>query len=243
MNAAAGVAPHAGWTFSGRLACRVFAALSPPPDTVLVVGGHLMRHDPFRAWPEQAYETPLGDMPADLELLEWLREKQHVVDDPSTDSAVEVQLPLARHFLPESAVLGMCAPPSAQAYELGRSLARWSREAGRRLAVVGSTDLTHYGPSYGFTPHGRGAEAVRWVKEVNDAGIVDALVRMDPTEALNRATRERSACSVGGALVAMGFGAEQGVKKGRLLEYTTSYDVYPGDSVVGYAAVIYPEPA
>jgi len=38
----------------------------------------------------------------------------------------------------------------------------------------------------------------------------------------------------------MGFAVALGATEGRLLRYTTSYDVHPGDSIVGYAGIVYP---
>ena len=40
-RALAGIAPHAGWSFSGSIACQVFQALSRDVETIVVVGGHL----------------------------------------------------------------------------------------------------------------------------------------------------------------------------------------------------------
>ncbi|MCK5008480.1 MAG: AmmeMemoRadiSam system protein B, partial [Spirochaetales bacterium] len=42
--AVAGIAPHAGWSFSGSIACHVFQSIPRDTDTVVVVGGHLSPH-------------------------------------------------------------------------------------------------------------------------------------------------------------------------------------------------------
>jgi AmmeMemoRadiSam system protein B len=110
---------------------------------------------------------------------------------------------------------------------------------GRRVAVVGSTDLTHYGNNYDFSPMGGGEKALHWVKEVNDRRFIDCLLSMDAAEALERAIKERSACSVGGALAAMGFARAGGIAAGKLVDYRTSSDIVPADSFVGYAGVLY----
>jgi hypothetical protein len=114
-----------------------------------------------------------------------------------------------------------------------------ARAAGIRVAVVGSTDLTHYGPNYGFAPRGSDARAVDWVKNVNDRRFIEALLAMDEAGALARANGERSACSAGGAVAAMAFARESGASRGELIDYRTSRDVFPGESFVGYAAVVY----
>jgi len=237
--AVAGVAPHAGWEFSGALAGAVFAGLAEDLDTLVIIGGHLAPSDGILCAFDEAYETPLGNVPADLELLASLRSRMPIAEDRWADNTVEVQLPFARHFFPAARCLGMRAPPSAVSGDLGRAIAEASRASGKRVAVVGSTDLTHYGPNYGFAPAGSGAKAADWVTGVNDRRFVDALLAMDEAGALERAHAEHSACSAGGAVAAMAYARAAGATRGELLEYRTSRDVHPSDSFVGYAAVIY----
>jgi AmmeMemoRadiSam system protein B len=241
-TALAGIAPHAGWSFSGAVAAQVVASLNPAVDTLAVVGGHLGVSAGILAAREEGYETPLGDCSADLPLLEYLTRHLSVREDRYADNTVEIQLPLIRHLLPEVQVLSLRAAPGAVALELGERLAAAEKNLGRRIAVLGSTDLTHYGPNYGFMPHGRGKEAVRWVKEVNDRRIIDSLLALDLEEALQRGVTEMSACSVGGAVAAAAFARRKGAEQGKLLRYTTSYDLIPDDSFVGYAGIIFSEP-
>ncbi len=178
-TAVAGVAPHAGWEFSGALAGAVFAGLSGDLDTIVIIGGHLAAADGILCAPEESYETPLGVAPADLELLARLRQLVPMADDHRADNTVEVQLPLCRYFHPDARCLALRAPPSALAGDLGRAVASAAGALRRRVGVVGSTDLTHYGPNYGFAPSGAGDEAERWVRDVNDRRFIDALTAMD----------------------------------------------------------------
>ena len=238
--ALAGVAPHAGWEFSGRLACRVLRCLEPEVETVVVVGGHLSPGDGVLAAFEPGYETPLGTLEADLDLLACLRGRLRVAEDTRADNTVEVQLPLLRHLLPRARALALRAAPSREAMALGEALAACAAELGRRVAVVGSTDLTHYGPNYGFTPHGTGQEALDWVRGQNDRRVVEALLALEHEKVLELARREHSACSAGGAVAAARYAALSGCTRGKLLEYATSCDAAPSSSFVGYAAISYP---
>ena len=240
QNACAGVAPHAGWDFSGRLAFRVMRCLEPGIQTVAVVGGHLGPRDGLLAAFEQGYETPLGTVPADLELLDCLRQHLPIAEDRWPDNTIEVQLPLLRYLAPRTMVLGLRASPSGQALELAEALAACAAQLGRKLAVIGSTDLTHYGPNYGFTPRGTGPDALAWVREHNDRRLLDCLLGLRHNEALELAQRERSACSAGAAVAAARYAELRGATSGRLLEYATSHDRHPGSSFVGYAAISFP---
>jgi AmmeMemoRadiSam system protein B len=240
LVAMAGVAPHAGWTFSGRIACRMLRCLPKDVETVVVVGGHLPSGGGLLAAYEEGYETPLGVISADLPLLEGLAARLSIREDRYADNTVEVQLPLLRHLLPGARALALRAAPSEEALRLGETLAELGHSLGKKLAVVGSTDLTHYGSSYGFSPRGSGSAAVSWVKDTNDRRLIDALLAFRLQEALELALAERSACSAGGAVAAARFAQCMGCAGGALLEHATSHDIYPSDSFVGYAALIYP---
>ncbi|UCF98783.1 MAG: AmmeMemoRadiSam system protein B [Spirochaetaceae bacterium] len=235
----AGVAPHAGWSYSGSIACHVFQSISERVQTIVVVGGHLAPHSGLLAAFEDGYETPLGVLESDGELLKALRDTLSLHEDRYADNTVEVQLPLLKYLHPDARALYLRASPSEEALKLGVELAAAAGRLNRQIAVVGSTDLTHYGDNYGFTPHGTGPGAVKWVKEVNDRRIVEALLAVELEKALDLARREQSACSVGGAVAAARFAQAMGAVRGELLEYRTSYDIAPSSFFVGYAGIIY----
>ena len=238
-KACAGIAPHAGWGFSGSIACKVIHAIRKDIETIVIVGGHLPSGNKILSAFEEGYSTPLGIIEADMELLGQIRDEMAVDEDIYSDNTVEIQLPIIRHFFPEAKVLGMRASPSDIAIRLGAVIAGVSARLGRNTAVIGSTDLTHYGRNYGFSPRGEGPDAVRWVKEDNDRKIVDAFLAMDAEYAISLAGRNHSACSAGGAAAAVSFARESGASRGSLMEYMTSWDIHPSDSFVGYAGITF----
>jgi AmmeMemoRadiSam system protein B len=235
----AGVAPHAGWEFSGALALEVFSRITPSIGTLVIIGGHLGPADGILCAFEDAFETPLGEVQADLELLAGLRSRLRMREDAYADNTVEIQLPFVKYLFPDARVLGMRAAPSEEAVELGQALAGLRMEGGKGIAVVGSTDLTHYGDNYGFSPVGRGKKALEWVREVNDRRFIACMTGIDAAGAIKLAREERSACSAGGAIAAMSFAKSLWCTTGTLVKYATSHDVYPSESFVGYAGVTY----
>ena len=46
-------------------------------------------------------------------------------------------------------------------------------QSDKKYVCIGSTDLTHYGPKYGFTPEGAGLSGIEWAKEANDKSFID----------------------------------------------------------------------
>jgi MEMO1 family protein len=230
------IAPHAGWFFSGDLAFRAVSGLRTV-DTVVVVGGHLRPGDPVMVWPESEFETPLGPVSADSELRSLITEKLRCTVDTASDNSVEVFLPVVAYLLPNARFIAFRAPPSSAASDLAYVLYEASRHAGRSVGVIGSTDLTHYGPAYGFAPRGTGQEAVRWVKNGNDARIIERMTAMDAEGVVKRALTESSACSPGAAATAMTFARSSGAEDAVVIGYATSYDKRPSDSFVGYVGV------
>ncbi|MDR2403849.1 MAG: AmmeMemoRadiSam system protein B [Spirochaetaceae bacterium] len=253
-GAFAAVAPHAGWYYSGSLAARAIAALQGPAgaagaETVVVIGGHLPRGYPPLFVEEDDVETPLGVLPVDGEFRDLLRSELGGRPDTFRDNTVEVQLPMVKFFFPRAKLLALRLPAEAASFDAGKGIARIGASLGRRLAVLGSTDLTHYGYNYDFCPQGQGKGALEWVRTVNDRTFIAAVIAGDPREVLSRAEEDRSACSAGAALGCLGYAealaAGKAAVRAELLAYGTSADAadpYGGgdevpDSFVGYAAL------
>ncbi len=237
-----GVVPHAGWYFSGRAAARVMSTIgrSTHPDRVVIYGGHLSSGNPI-IYTEDAWETPLGPQPLDSSLADELvsaREAMSAGRDFS-DNTVEIQLPLVRRFFPDVPVIAVHSPASEGAVILGAALQALLNDRGLSAVYIGSADLTHYGPNYGFVPKGTGADAVKWVKEENDHSLIEKALAMDAKGLINDAKLKHNTCSAGPIASVVTSVSKHGVNKGHLLEYYTSYDVMPNTSFVGYAAILY----
>jgi AmmeMemoRadiSam system protein B len=248
----AALSPHAGWYYCGSVAAAAFASLDPRSDTLVILGGHLAAGSPVLAFTEDAVASPLGPMEIDGELRQAALDQDLLpwAADPYRDNTVEVLVPMARFFFPHARLLGLRLPADSRSYEFGRLLAEKAGELGRKIAVAASSDLTHYGRNYGFSPQGEGAKALAWVRERNDRRFIDAVLSGDPGTVLSRAEEEHSACSAGAVLGALGFvqgaakasgrSAAQAPGRPSLLAYATSADMEAPlipPSFVGYAAL------
>jgi hypothetical protein len=238
-----GIVPHAGWYFSGMLAARVFHLLKSKSkaDMIVLYGGHLGPEDPPRMVMENSWETPFGDMEMDTEFARSLMKRIEVKTEgpDSSDNTVEIQLPMIKYFFPDAKLLAIRSPSSLKSKSLGEEVARLAEERGISILAIGSTDLTHYGPNYGFLTKGIGPASVKWVKEENDKGFVDRAMKMDTVGLLKHALENDSACSAGAAASAISTCKALGAEKGILLDYYTSYDIMPDESFVGYAGIVY----
>lgn len=240
-----GIVPHAGWYFSGHLAASVIRLLQEqqPPDVVVIFGMHLHPRSSNFMMPSGAWQTPVGDLPVAEELAGELQKQfsfqLETPDRFSPDNTIEVQLPFIKYILDPGAVLGLGVPPVPQAVDIGRAVARWALDSGRRVKVLGSTDLTHYGYNYDYAPQGHGPGAVEWVREKNDRRVIDAMVAMAPEQVLQEGLENRNACCAGAVAAALAAGQEMGATQGRLVAYASSYDKSPGESFVGYTGVVF----
>jgi AmmeMemoRadiSam system protein B len=238
-SACAAIAPHAGWRFSGKIAAKATASLGTNIETLVIIGGHLPAGYPTLFALEDAVSTPLGTMPLHAALRAALIKELDGHEDGFPDNTVEVLLPMARYFFPAASLLWLRLPAEKSSFDAGKAIAAAAGNLGCTVAVLGSTDLTHYGPNYGFTPQGTGTQALNWMRDTNDRRFIDAVLSGDPAAVLERAEKDRSSCSAGAVLGAMGFASAQGAVPARLLEYGTSADIMEADSFVGYAALAF----
>ena len=245
----AGLVPHAGWTFSGPTAAKTFAALaaSGTPDSLVILGAvHVWGVTRAALFPSGSWVTPLGPVQVDQALAERIRAEGGglIVDNArahAEEHSIEVQLPFVRYLFPQAAIVPLMVPPSQDAAAVGEAVARAVRPRGGAVYILGSSDLTHYGPRYGFAPRGIGPGALTWAHE-SDRRLLEEVVQMRADAALERALEDRSACG-GGAIAALVAAARSlGATKGVILEQTTSHDVHPmgaPSDFVGYAAVVF----
>jgi AmmeMemoRadiSam system protein B len=110
--------------------------------------------------------------------------------------------------------------------------------------VVGSTDLTHYGPSYGMVGKGRGREGITWAKEVNDRKMIELILSFQTDRIIPEAAEHHNACGAGAVAATVSAAQRLGAREGILLAHTTSAEVMGSldtEDSVGYAGVVFAE--
>jgi AmmeMemoRadiSam system protein B len=240
-----GIVPHAGWYFSGAIACQVIHALKTgtPPDLFILFGMHLHPDSPNYIMTEGAWETPFGEIAVETELARTLTERfsfrVETARNHAKDNTIELQLPFIKYFFPKARIVPMGLPPKETSLKIGRAAAEISSEMGMIARVIGSTDLTHYGFNYGFLPKGTGASAVNWVRNENDRKVIETMLVMNPAGVIEEALANRNACCSGAAAAAMAAGKALGASAAVQTAYATSYDKSPGESFVGYVGIVF----
>lgn len=246
-----GIIPHAGWICSGAVAGEVLGTLArfAQPDLVVVFGAvHSPIDLPLAAMDSHGqWAVPGGATENARDLAESLQQASELfaTDDRlhNREHAVEVELPLIRAVWPAARLLPIEVPLIEDAAEIGRRTARLVLERGARPVFLASSDLTHYGPNYRFTPAGIGESALAWAKE-NDRRLLQRVIDFDVDRVVPEVREHMNACG-GGAIAAMLAAAgEAGAASARVLRHTSSYETLaqvapqPAVDAVGYAAVI-----
>ncbi len=246
----AGIVPHAGWAFSGPTAAKVFAAIharSAPSTFVLLSAMHGWGTMQPAVFGSGFWSTPLGEAAIDAELAQAVLAagKGLLVDDPGahrSEHSAEVQVPFIQHLFPQAQILPIMLPPDEQAVEAGQVIAEAVAAAQKEVAIIGTTDLTHYGAMYyGFAPAGTGAEALERTR-ANDARVIRLMLNMQAESIVPETRAHRNACGGGAVAATVAAARALGARQGTLLEYTTSHHVMPrgkATDFVGYAAVVF----
>jgi AmmeMemoRadiSam system protein B len=239
-----GIVPHAGWYFSGRIACNVIRRLAgeAPPDVLFVFGMHLHPGSANYIMADGAWETPFGDLEIDAEVASVLVEafpfRIESAEQYTEDNTIELQLPFIKYFLPDVKIVPLGVPPTPEALKIGKYAVETALAAGRSVKVLGSTDLTHYGVNYGFTPMGCGVAAHAGVRQENDRTVIEAMLALDPLAVIREARACHNACCAGAAATAIAAAKKLGSIRAEQIAYATSYEKQPGSSFVGYVGIL-----
>lgn len=246
-----GIVPHAGWVCSGAVAAEVIGKLCRQMgiDTVVVFGAaHRFMSNKAALYAQGAWSTPLGEMLIDEQLAAAVLDaSQDVEENPEAhrpEHSIEVQVPFIQHMCPSARLLPLLVPHLAPASAIGLAVAQQARLLNRQVVFLGSTDLTHYGPRYGFAPKGTGLAGLEWAKTDNDRRLIELVCRMQTDGIVPEAKKRQNACGPGAVAATIAACQRLGATRGILLRHTTSAEVLldsygPMDGAVGYAGIVF----
>ena len=240
-----GIVPHAGWYYSGSIACRVIASLKSDEkiDTIILFGAHMHKQSEPFILTHGAIETPFGDIEVDRQLADKIcsgisirpRSPLKFPDD----NTLELQYPFIKYFYPDAKIVVCGVAPSFFASIIGSMAVEEAKNLSKKIRVIGSTDMTHYGPDFGFTSAGTGEKAVEWVKNENDRNAVQAMMEMDESKIIAEGLENKNMCCPGAACATAAACKKLGAAKAIELDYATSFEKTASASFVGYSGILY----
>ncbi len=254
-NFKGGIVPHAGWLYSGSVACRTIGSIAASIglqgrhiDCIVIFGLHMRSDDHPLILEFGSWETPFGDIDIQenfgADIVEKAMAEKVTIQKMSgrsfpEENTIELQLPFIKYFFSDIPIVAIGVPPNQDAMKIGKAVYNAAKDNGFEIAVIGSTDLTHYGQSFGFTPVGQGEKAYEWVKKNNDAKAVKALMSMDGEEIVRTGTANHNMCCSGAAAAAATVSKLLNATKGVKVEYASSYSQSSPDNFVGYAGILF----
>jgi MEMO1 family protein len=241
------VAPHAGFAYSGRTAATAYGTLggSQAVTRVILLGtSHRAAFTGAVVSDFDYFATPLGQIAVDVTICKALAQNAHFKLDNrvmQAEHSLENHLPFLQQALAGRActlvpiMVGMA--DGAEIEALAAALRPYVDDT---TVVCASTDLTHYGDAFGFTPFRNDIAANL---EQLDRGYIDAVLALDLQRSAAYCARTGiTACGTHPVAVLMALMA--GIKaQGSLAEYTTS-GAQTGDysHCVSYAALVFSVP-
>jgi AmmeMemoRadiSam system protein B/AmmeMemoRadiSam system protein A len=177
------IAPHAGFEYSGRCAARAYASLSPAQGirrVILLGASHRSGYYGACVADYTAYATPLGLVPVDTEICRTLAAKKLFRSDRDTmrlEHSLENQLPFLQKALGGSGykiipiIFGALKKKDFAA--MAETIAPYIDS---RTLVVASSDLTHYGENFSYTPFRRD---LRDNLTKLDQGFIATILKLD----------------------------------------------------------------
>ena len=228
------ISPHAGYVFSGQTAAYGYKCLKGKHiDTVIVIAPS---HNPIEFSVSVCdcdfYETPLGNIPVDKEIVEELL-KNDVIGYSEmahrSEHSLEVQLPFLQTVLVEFKLVPILI--GYQSLKISENLTeilyQTFKGSNKKILFVISTDLSHYHDAE--TAKVLDDKVIGAVKKM-DAGLLDKYIRSGKAEACG------FGCVETGILLAKKFG----INNADILNYSHSGMIF-GDysQVVGYLSAIF----
>jgi AmmeMemoRadiSam system protein B/AmmeMemoRadiSam system protein A len=155
-NVIALILPHAGYQYSGQTAAFGLKSAGRQYKRIIVVGpSHYVPMEDVLSVPRAThYETPLGQVPLDVEFINKLLEHpifQNIPQASENEHSTQIEVPLLQYaqkgFKLVPIVAGDCSEETiARAGAILKSL------ADDDTLVIASSDFTHFGPNYGYVP-------------------------------------------------------------------------------------------
>ena len=228
------ICPHAGFVYSGPVACHSFYSLSASSSKLAIIVGpnHYGIGQNVASMVDASWKTPLGLMEVDSDSVLELREHLDILETDSfshsKEHSIEVQIPMLQEvFSHEMKILPISLINQEQktATLVGSAIAKIAEK--KDALLIGSSDFTHYEEN-GFAHR-------------QDLALIDPILKLD-VDGFYKILYERkvTACGFGAIASIMTACKELGATQGKLLKYATSGDI-SGDksSVVGYASIIF----
>jgi len=185
-NVAALILPHAGYQYSGQTAAMGLKALGKKYQRIIVIGpSHRVPMEEVLSVSRAThYETPLGQVPLDVEFISELLKYpvfQNVPQAHKSEHSVQIQVPLLQYCQAGFKLVPIVAGSCSQATIDRAGGILWGL-IDKETLVIASSDFVHYGANYGYVPFSQDIPAQ--IKKL-DMGAYEYISKLDGPGFLN----------------------------------------------------------
>ena len=221
-NVTALILPHAGYQYSAQTAAMGLKTAGRKYERIVVIGpSHRIPMEEMLSVSRAThYETPLGQVPLDVEFISELLKYpvfQNVPQVHKSEHSVQIQVPLLQHcqagFKLVPIVAGSCSQETID--KAGNILRSLLDDA---TLVIASSDFVHYGANYGYVPFKQ--DIPEQIKKL-DMGAYEYIARLDGPGFLDY-RRKTGATICGYIPIAILLGMLSRPAETHLVEYATS---------------------
>src|SRR5277367_3568488 len=144
------VAPHAGYIYSGGVAGALYSRLEIPERCVILSPNHTGKGRPLAIMADTTWQTPLGDVAADVEMSNQLLPRFPALQEDSaahrSEHAIEVQLPFLQAQQPNLSIvpIALGSRDLDVLRGLGEALADVIAACKEPVLIIASSDMNHY---------------------------------------------------------------------------------------------------
>ncbi|MEF8835836.1 MAG: AmmeMemoRadiSam system protein B [Candidatus Thermoplasmatota archaeon] len=219
------ICPHAGYPYSGPVAAHSYKALIEDgiPETVVFLGPSHQGMGTGIAVSKEDYETPLGVVETDQEMVDALAGEMIQKDNVahSREHSIEVQMPFIQYFSDSFKAVPICF--NKQDFRTSKKVGEKLKEVteDKDVVIIASTDFSHY--------------VLEETAKEKDKKAINRILDNEPKGLFDTVQEEHISMCGYGPVAAMMIGS--GGSDGELLKYATSGDVTPAKEVVGYGAI------
>ncbi len=233
IDALGAVVPHAGYQFSGHVAGAVYTSINTEKRKFLIACPNHTGYGTRIALSQQDWQTPLGAVEVDKSFAGKITVNE---DAHLFEHAIEVQLPFLQVKFKKFELIPIVL--SHLSFEEIEELSE--KLVADDIFYIASSDFIHFGSNYGFMPvNGTNKENLEWVKK-QDMKAIDLISSLRAKEFYKFVVEnELTICGFIPITLVLLIMKKLGAKKGKLIKYATSYDVYPDSSFVTYAGIVF----
>jgi len=175
------ISPHAGYRFSAPTAAAGYKCLKNHTYRCVIVLAFSHRYvDTYQGVDVPAkmtaYQTPLGDVPIDRESCDALLREPGFASHPDVDRgehSLELQLPFLQRLLGDFRLVPLLVGRMSESEETAAARAILPL-LGDDTLLVASSDFTHFGPRFGYTPFSNDVPDKLW--ELGDQAAAPILL-------------------------------------------------------------------